>query len=291
MIAAKLITPLDVSHFIQRYDWVSGVTYAQYDPTDGDLHRSNFYVLTDEFNVYKVIDNAGGIPSTVKPTGQTASIFTTADGYSWKFMYNIDTNDAQKFLTTQFMPVKNILGNAALTGPGLQPYPVGGHGADNIKELGAYFVGINIRLEFDEGGDFTVKNDYRKVGLLQNPFLFGTQTIATDFTYRQTTRFTVASVGGTFLPDEIVQGATAGDTARVVEFDAVNNFLYVQIITGTFVETNGVTGQTSSAIATISAIQNPGLEEYTGEMLYIETRTPIPRDTAQTESISIVLQF
>lgn len=291
MIAAKIITTDDIVHMIPRVNWTSGVVYTQYDPTDSELHRKEFYVMNSNYRVYKCIDNNGGLPSTVEPTGQAQAIFTTGDGYSWKYMYSVSIPDAVKFLTPQFLPVRNLASNTDNDGPGLAPYPPGGHGFDNIKELGAYYVGMTIRLEAGEGGDFTTKNDYRKIGLIKNPFLFGTTTIATDATYRQTTRLTLGGVSGTFLTDETIEGATPSDTARVIEYDAANNWLFIQIISGSFSSSDGVTGNTSGASATITGVLNRELERYTGDVLYVEQRALINRDPNQTEVITIILQY
>lgn len=291
MIAAKIATSDDVVHMIPRVNWTTSTVYDQYDPTDPELHRKEFYVMNTNFRVYKCIDNNGGLPSTVEPTGTAAAIFTTADGYAWKYMYSVSIPDAVKFLTPQFLPVRNLASNTDNDGPGLAPYPPGGHGADNIKELGAYYVGMTIRLEAGEGGDFTTENDYRKIGLIKNPLLYGTTTVATDASYRQTTRLTVSAVTGAFLTDEEIEGASPSDTARVIEYDASGGFLYIQIISGSFTTSDGVTGQNSGATATISDVQDRELERYTGDILYIEQRALINRDPNQTEVITIIFQY
>lgn len=291
MIAAKKMVAANVSNLIPRVDWLSGTIYTEYDPTDADLHRTEFYVKNSNHDVYKCIDNNGGLASTVEPTGTPTAIFTTGDGYSWKYMYSMTGDDVLYFLSSQFMPVRNTASNADNDGPGQTPYPPGGHGTDNIKELGAYFVGINVRFEFDEGGDFTVVNDYRKIGLVQNPYLYGTTTVATDATIRQSTVFDMSGISGTFTPDETIEGATPADTARVIEHNILDDKLYVQVLTGIFSPTNSITGDSSGATATIDAITDPDLEPYTGDLLYVETRNPVNRDQAQVESVSVILQF
>ena len=53
--------------------------------------------------------------------------------------------------------------------------PQFGHGADPVEELGGNYIIVNSRLEFNEGaGDFPVDNDFRRIGLCQDPFAFGT---------------------------------------------------------------------------------------------------------------------
>jgi hypothetical protein len=109
MIGGKKINPTDVSHVAVRYDWISGTVYEMYRDTTDDLYETNFYVFTDEYNVYKCLSNNGGSPSTVKPTGFATQEFSTSDGYTWKYMYTVSLGEANKFLTTSHIPVKRIV--------------------------------------------------------------------------------------------------------------------------------------------------------------------------------------
>jgi hypothetical protein len=105
-IAAKKIVSADVKQVIRRNDYSTGVVYSQYDHTNANLLTSNFYVLTNQdFNVYKCISNNFGATSTVKPTGRSTSIFQTADGYRWKYMYSLTDSDLLKFYTADYMAV------------------------------------------------------------------------------------------------------------------------------------------------------------------------------------------
>lgn len=297
MLAAKLVTTADVRHAVKRYDWTSGTRYNVYDPTDTELFRRAFYVVTSGYNVYKCLDRpAVSGNSTVEPTHTTASPVTLGDGFTWKFMYTISTPDAVKFITPQHIPVPDTLnaGNTFLFGTSTDN-PVSadgtvGHGYDPVRELGAYFIAVNIRLEFDEGGTFATENDYRKICLLEDPYLFGTTTVATGASYRQTTLLNLSAPPVTaFQPDEVVT-APSGATGTVVEYDGTELYIYVTSATD-FVPTDVVTGGTSGATETVDTVSSPGLEEYTGDLLFVEYRRPIPRSTDQVESISIVLEF
>jgi len=107
-IGGKKITTGDVSHVAPRYNWERGTVYSMYRDTDIDMYERVYYVLTDQFNVYKCLYNNKGAPSTVKPTGFSTTSFTTSDGYTWKYMYTISFGDANKFLTSVHMPVKTL---------------------------------------------------------------------------------------------------------------------------------------------------------------------------------------
>lgn len=107
-IGGKKITTGDISHVVPRYNWTSGTVYSMYRDTDEDMYDRVYYVLTDEFNVYKCLYNNKGAQSTVQPTGFSTQAFTTSDGYTWKYMYTITLGDAEKFLTSVHMPVKTL---------------------------------------------------------------------------------------------------------------------------------------------------------------------------------------
>lgn len=104
-IALKRILSTDYKQVVKRHDWQTGVVYTQYDNEASNLYSSNFYVLTSDNNVYKCISNNYGAVSTIKPTGKSTSIFTTADNYRWKYLYSLTDSDLLKFLTVNFMPV------------------------------------------------------------------------------------------------------------------------------------------------------------------------------------------
>lgn len=105
VLGLKRILPGDVKTVIKRIDWVGEQIYDAYDDIDLDLFNKRFYVLNKDFDVYKCISNNGNSLSTVQPTGKNANIFTTADGYRWKYLYSIPTVEQLKFLTRNWMPV------------------------------------------------------------------------------------------------------------------------------------------------------------------------------------------
>ena len=156
MIAAKRITSADVSHVIPRKNWTNNTSYFAFTHNEGNLFSQNFYVMTDEFNVYKCLANndttsggAVGTTSTVKPTGTGTSIIATADGYKWKFMYQISASDALKFVTPNYIPVDTVrrangfLANTNDGSPGQNQFDVentaasagGGNGAIEVVQL------------------------------------------------------------------------------------------------------------------------------------------------------------
>jgi len=117
----QTVSSADICHLVRRIDWTSGTVY---DPYDDDysaeapafsgattLADANFYAITDELKVYKCIDNNLNATSTVKPTSTSTNTFILADGYTWKFLFQVSASDETKFLDTEHIPVRKLTGN------------------------------------------------------------------------------------------------------------------------------------------------------------------------------------
>lgn len=364
MYAAKRITTADVTHAIERYDWTAGTVYDKYDDQDTNLLESDdFYVITEDYNVYKVLNNAGATASTTKPTGVSTSPFTTADGYIWKYMYTVSTAKALKFLTNDYIPVQTLVtddgtdqfdvqqaaidggihvinvtsGGSAygsapavtitgdgtgatanstitsgvvtavtITAPGTGYTraqvtfasgaaaatavisPRGGHGSNAIEELGGKYIMLNVRLDGNESNTFSTANEFRQVGIVRDPFLFGTTTRAVASSFRQSFKYQLSSISGTFTLDETI--TSGSNTASVVEFTTPNLFTTLPLNLP-FANTASVSGGTSGASGTIAVITTPGLAAYSGDIIYVENRVPISRATDQIEDVKLIIQF
>ena len=200
--------------------------------------------------------------------------------------------------------------------------PKGGHGFNAVNELGGHFVIMNTLFVGAEGDDLLTGNDFRNISIVTEPTNFGTTTVATSTTARQTYALKLASTSGTFTADEKITQATTLAIGKVVQWDANNNILYYQqerypnygtSTVGAYIAFSGanvVTGATSGATGTPDAsadsavtlansntitftdgYANPELEPDSGNVVYIENRAPITRATDQTEDIKIVVEF
>jgi hypothetical protein len=106
MISLKKINPVNIVSVVKRINWVRNSVYAEYSHDDANLYLKNYYVINREYDVYKCIDNAKETESTIEPTGKSLNIFSTSDGYKWKYLYTVSTSDRLKFLTDNWMPVR-----------------------------------------------------------------------------------------------------------------------------------------------------------------------------------------
>jgi hypothetical protein len=197
--------------------------------------------------------------------------------------------------------------------------PKGGHGFNAIKELGGYFVLMNISLagaETANSGDFTVANDFRRIMLIANPTTNGTLSTANSLRATKAINFASSPTPGTFVADETITQSTTGAVGKVVEWDSTNRILYyiqtrfnnegidasgnktafsgVNVVTGS---SSGATATPSTTTATInnanfiSGYANSEIDLNSGDIIYIENRAPIARAADQTENIKLVIEF
>ena len=102
------------SFVVPRKNWSSGLIYPAFDDDLTSIPTNGYYVLTEDNNVYICLQqgksaDGDAVQSTVKPTGQAAAPFSTADGYMWKFLFALTATRANSFLTSSFMPVQKEL--------------------------------------------------------------------------------------------------------------------------------------------------------------------------------------
>ena len=254
-------------------------------------------------------DGSSGTVSVVVSGGSVTSVTITnaGTGYTIAYIRNADIVTA---------------GATGLTGAEIDVIipPKGGHGFDAVKQLGGFFVMLNASLEGTEStntGDFTAENDFRRIILIRNPFSGGSAASATTLRATKAVRFAASPAPGTFTTDEEINQATTGAVGRVVEWDASNRILhYIQTrFNDEGIDSNGnrtafsganvITGQTSGATGTPSAVasetsdqitftngySDTELERHKGDVLYIENRAPITRAADQTENIKLVIEF
>jgi len=147
--------------------------------------------------------------------------------------------------------------------------PDTGHGSSPGKELGGYRVMINTKFTYDEGsGDFPTDNDYRRIGLVINPYQYGTIELTSAITLSATKAVIFSpTFNGQFQTDEIItQSRTVGGQqvtarGRVISWNNTTKVLkyYQNRIDGVFPEITGnltefeggnaVTGSTSGTSA------------------------------------------
>ena len=202
--------------------------------------------------------------------------------------------------------------------------PQGGHGSDQEVELNGKRVMTNIRLTYSEGsGDFPVDNDFRRIGIIQDPFNWGTTTFSTADTLSGLKAVKITGASADFSVDEkITQTVTGGTaygtvvswtldsgstTAGVLKYIQTNDAHTDSGVVRAF-ESNGsnaITGELSTASGNVdtaygstllgvtfsSGLAAPEIENNSGEVIYVENRRLITRAPDQIEDIKLVIEF
>ncbi len=474
IIAAKRITTDFARSVIRRFNWDTAANpkfdmwKPDYSTTPGsggqigkaaatgatNIADAKYYLINSQYEVFKCLFNG---ESDLNPTGQTATnepkttpsggqgtyasatgLFTedpAANGYIWKYMYTIPTDDVLRFLSTDFMPIVlptnasrqateaiatgspnavdvvlienqgsgltngvyyapivgdggngvvqvtiagGVLSSVVVTDSGLDytyatvplqdglengdpgwtgaPIglytdaglttktsgvvpsnatgaieavlpPQGGHGSNFEEELNAKRVMTNIRLTYAEGsGDFPVDNDFRRIGIIRDPFAAGGSTFATAPTLSGVYAAKVTGATADFVADEVITqtssgGGSAFGTVVSWERDSGNAgpggagvLKYIQSpslhtdagVVRVFQNSgNAISGAQSLASGTVdggnndtlvgvtfgSGLATPEIGNNTGEIIYVENRRLITRAADQIEDIKLVIEF
>ena len=252
-------------------------------------------------------DGTGGKCSVVVTGGLVTAVTVTTAGTGYTFG---TVSNAQLISA----------GATSLSGAELDVIisPPGGHGSNAKNELGAFFIMMNSNLEGTEAansGDFVATNDFREIVLIRDPKSGG--STATGATLRATHAIKITNPSGTFTADEEITQTNTGAGGKVIQWDSVNGILYYiqarhqdagidsngnQVA---FSGANVITGANSAVTGTPNVAQNsavvnvefsggyssPEIDHDTGDVVYVENRSPITRAADQTENVKLIIEF
>jgi|SRR6185312_6678127 len=105
MMMGEKLGPNTFMMMVPLNRWTSNTVYAKYDDQDPDLSNESFFVVNSSGVVYKCLNNAQGMPSTVQPTVNSSEAFppVLSDGYQWMYLYTLPPT--QPYSTTSMIPV------------------------------------------------------------------------------------------------------------------------------------------------------------------------------------------
>lgn len=271
------LTPANASNKILRVEDGYGVS------GDGSGLIVDFY-LNNDANIYfaEVVDAGSGYTTvTLTPT-------------SGRFL---DSDLVVEDISTY--PASLATGGTAATFKPIYS-PSGGHGSNAPVELGARNVMLLQEIEVDDSA-ITSGNDFRKFGLVFDPKLVDSQTLATGTIYRQTYQITLKNINGNtenyFAPDDPVQILSdTTKTATVVDYTQTDDSTGVVTLNqkagDEFVAGEILQHRTkASTVATINTINKPQLEPNSGTIMYVEHRVPVERSVNQKEEFKIIFEF
>jgi len=184
--------------------------------------------------------------------------------------------------------------------------PPDGHGYNSIDETGAVYTMVNVRFEQTDAPIVPVDGfKFRQVGLLKDPFLYGTTKVPTETGNSLLKAYSNIAVVATTLsnPSAVVSGATlrggtSGANATIVSYSGnVINYVKTRTSSANIVANYKpfTAGETiyvgASSIGDIFSLGNAAVSPKSGEIIYIDNRNVITRASDQVEDVYVVLEF
>jgi hypothetical protein len=168
--------------------------------------------------------------------------------------------------------------------------PFGGHGKDPVTNLFTNTLMFFTDISQDQNQGFTVNNDYRQLGVISNPRVFGATTLLN--TELASACYVVTGIFNTsqFLQDmTLTVGTTSGPRFVIVSVTSTGMLLqsldnYYPKIGDTFLNP---AGNTFSA----GGITPPTVDKYSGSLFFIDNREGFTPTSNQTVTLRTVLQF
>ena len=196
------------------------------------LTECKYYVFNpDNNNIYICVDNNNRSISTIAPTGTSSSVFTTADGYQWKYMSTVPVYS--KFLTGDWIPVYTASKN--------QSNPNGSIVDVKIDSIGTGYATANVT--FPTSTTTTVGNKYKYNGYVYTI----SSTVMSTTTVVPGQKYTIVSLGDTSQSTWNTIAGTSGVTYVVGSV-----FTCVSVGTGS----GTVDAWIPSSISSLSTITN-----------------------------------
>lgn len=259
---------------------------------DGGIHHVRVtnggagYTDGTHTGVSIVGDGSGAVCEVVVASGAITHVNVTAAGSGYK-RASIDVSGISGIGSGSNGSIKPIIS------------PFYGHGADPVQELGGNFICVNARLEFAEGsGDFPVDNDFRRIGLIQDPFNVGTTTVATSTSLAAYSQMTLSTVTDLDVDDTIMSAQNDGSGVAVSKVVSISGNVvshvpvansaggYVDFTTSDTVYWTGNSGTVNSVNAAF-----PEVERYSGQIMYVENRGAVTRAADQIEDIKLIIEM
>jgi hypothetical protein len=255
-----------------------------------DIRKANVGTSLYSDGVYPItiVGDGSGVSANIRVTsGNISNVIISAFGSNYS-VANITSN----------------LGDAVI-----EPIiaPPDGHGYDSIDECGGVYAMVNVRFEQSDAPIVPVTGfKFRQVGLIKDPFLYGTTNIPTQAgansllsAYSNLTVTTTSlSNPELVLSGAVLNGVTSGANATIVSYSG-NVINYVQsrttssnILANYRDFTSGETVRIgSSSIGVIYALGNATVQPKSGEIIYVDNRNVIARASDQVEDVYVVLEF
>ena len=167
--------------------------------------------------------------------------------------------------------------------------PQGGHGSNIPQELFATVLGITVNIE-DFQEDFFLENDFRQYGIIKNIKTFDNETLFSANTGNACYVATVPDATEYNL-DDVVTTDSNGKYI-VVYVNETDDIIYLLPVINNINEESILENVTTGASGlTIDSLVDPEISQRNGEVIYYNNIAPLVRQTEQTETFKLYINF
>lgn len=266
---------------------------------------TNVNLITRKITLSYATTSSGG------GTGNTLTFGTRVvvqgDGTGAIAVANVSSNTIQNITLTNFgkdYTYANVIIYGTALGSNLATAravigPKYGHGYNSARELGGYNTMIAVKIgdgDTTEGGIIDANTSFRQYGLLRNANKYGQNTAVSyansNTVISQTTSVTLIAGSDYQINEFVYQGSFSSPTFTGYVESFTSTVVNLTNVRGTISIGNVLKGTTTNPTGrTVSDIDYPEFEKYTGDVLYVENISPITRSPGQAENIKFVVRF
>lgn len=292
-------------------------------PTDPYYAQYQIKQFADSSQIvgYRVINGGTGYSNT-----DTISIIGDGTGAAARLVVNasgviaaVEVGDSANVGTTGYPSITSKMGtgynkasvaitSAAGTGASIVPVfsPKNGLGYNPVDDFRSTALMFNIKPEGNVNGKWIVDNQYRQVGLWKNPLIYNS---ATKFTSTEGTalgKIILSAPASITFDQNVYVKSTTTAALGIIDYADSNEIWYHQNETTGFTafsstspnntvniveDIDGNTVQAGGSNLTVSSFVDPELDIYSGDILYINNQTDVPRNISGSEDIKLVVKL
>lgn len=170
--------------------------------------------------------------------------------------------------------------------------PIGGHGANPMRELYTQNIMVSVSFEGTEANNIPSDIIFNQVGLIYNPYeVSNTNYYAESGILTRINTITVSPSVNQYNQGEFVYQTENGYRGRVLSVDNINNTIYVINKDRTPLENYPIIGEESSTNRIVMAVANSSYTQFSGNIFYIENKLLSERSENSIEQVRISIRY
>lgn len=262
-------------------------------------HKTTYGIFFTDEIVYKIVPTLVATAVNL----QTNAPSVTSDSANFENQFNVgdfvyfsnisnDNNMMSKVVSITNTSHMVIASNAAFTSNAALAYipNIQGHGhVETSNTTSITLRGLTDEVNTD---DNLVGYDSGAISVANNVTRSGTVKGFNSFI--NTYKYSGELIAGTFLEDETIYQVSLENANSIVHSTVVDGSdisIYATNQFGQFVPLKNIYGANSESSASTSTVYEPEVIHRSGEILYLETISPVKRLPTQSETFKIILEF